>query len=82
MKLLCHYIMLEFNVNGMMNCELETLFQRNQTSIIKDVVLNLPNTNRPMFVTLDTCFIGIGSVSFKMKVKEKNWMKFWLNLVK
>ena len=42
------------------NTELETVFQRNKTSIAKDVTLMLPNTNNLFFITVDSSLNAIG----------------------
>ena len=38
--------------------ELKTIFEQNKTSITKDVVLTLPNTNHPFVISLDSPLNG------------------------
>ena len=55
--------------------ELETLFHQVKLSIAKVVVLTLPNTNHPFFITVEFSLIGRG-VSFSKGKTKENWIIF------
>ena len=65
------YDLLYKNFKFHWNTDLETLFQQIKTFITEDVTLTLPNTNHPLFITVDSSLIGIGFVLFQLVVKGK-----------